>query len=396
LRYKITYAHVLEAIPYLLAILIYEKKLYCGFYDFIFSRIDFVFTHSFEGFLYVYDKNEFESLQIKYYCVIKKLSHSFIFKNDLQNFIIKKHMRSNFNPIFTNFKPKESLLFSTFFNTDWYSEIDHCTNYFSRTHFSSFLNNNFFSLKYNKSSYFEMSAKFKWLSGKIFASYLDFLNGIPINFSIRKIKFKPGYQHIWREARECFKISLNLRFRYQARLTRYINRFKKIIRNNTSSVFENQLYNIFKLSKLVPDINWATTFIQNGSVFVNGSVSLNPFQQLFKNDFVQLVVNYGYYIFYKWIIVWSTLKKFKFKAKINYKLSKKDLPDDKQKSRNSPLWVLRFRSFTDDIPKHFEVDYLTLSFFIIYDFHSLLEFDSIFSFQHRFPIINMYNWKYIN
>jgi ribosomal protein S4 len=179
-------------------------------------------------------------------------------------------------------------------------------------------------------------------------------------------------------------------------LTRFVNQFKKIIRNDTHLLFETQLQNVLKSSKLVPDVNWSRTFLQNGSIFINGQVVCNPFFQIYKNDFVQLVVTHAYYFFYKWLIVWSTLRKFRFKSKINHKLSKKDLPDDKQKSRSTPSWVLRYRCFTEDAAKNLEIDYLTLSFFVLYEFSNLAELDSTFLFQHRFPVINMHNWKYIN
>jgi len=376
-----------------------SRLLVDSFYDFLFSRIDFKFTHSFDGFLYTYTKSNFESYPVRYCYLFRKTTHSFIFKNDLQNFIIKKHLKSFFNPTNINFSLPRIPFFEPFFDYATASERLDDKNYFFKNYFATLIYNekqNVTVKSTNKTSYFEILNKVRWVDHKMFLSYISFLNDIPINFSIKKVKFKPGYQNIWREARECFKISLNIKLQYQHRLTKFINQFKKIIKKATYSFFENQLHNILKLSKIIPDMSWAFTFIQNGSIFVNNKMSLNPFMQLFKNDFIQLIINYKYYIFYKWIIIWASLHKFKFKAKINNKLSKKDLPDDKQRSFKLPLWVLRHRAFTDDVPKNIEVDYLTLSFFIIYEFHSILEFDTTPLFQQKFPIFNMYNWKYIN
>lgn len=42
---------------------------------------------------------------------------------------------------------------------------------------------------------------------------------------ISRIKFKPGYQRIWRRVRTALKDSLRLRFIYQKQLTRYLTRF---------------------------------------------------------------------------------------------------------------------------------------------------------------------------
>lgn len=44
---------------------------------------------------------------------------------------------------------------------------------------------------------------------------------------IPRVRFRPGYQRLWRQARHALKESLNLNFTYQQQLTRYLTKFFK-------------------------------------------------------------------------------------------------------------------------------------------------------------------------
>lgn len=374
---------------------IIEKYPYFNFlYDYLDSRIDFVFLHSLSGFLYVSDKAEVSLIDNDFTYQVKKLMHNFVLKNEMQNFIIKKYTKSPNSPIFSNFNNHIDDFHMTV-DTEEEKIYDESYSFFDKTLFGNYFNQESINDR-STSVLFGITSTYDWLDLRDFTSYAYSLRDPNLVFSIKKLKFKPGYQNMWREARSAFKISMRLTYRYQLRLTKFINKFKKIIKCKTYFIFEMQLYNVLKSTRLIPDINWSFNFIQNGIVFVNGAPSYNYYLQLYKNDFIQLIVDFGYYVFFRWIIVWSTLKRLKFKSKIKHKLSKKDLPDDKQRSYTLPSWVIRYRSFNEDIPKHLEVDYFTLSFFLIYDLVMFSELDSTFYTEHRFPIINMYNWKYIN
>jgi hypothetical protein len=126
------------------------------FYDFIESRINFNFTHSLAGFMYITDKIDIVPLSEEYIFHTKKLAHSFLFKNDLQNFIIKKHLKSSSNPIFSNFSfTRKSFFFILNRSIDL---LDTDERYFEKTHFNFFNGNEDFSQK-NKKSFFEFNSK---------------------------------------------------------------------------------------------------------------------------------------------------------------------------------------------------------------------------------------------
>ena len=216
------------------------------------------------------------------------------------------------------------------------------------------------------------------------------------DFSIKKIKFKPGYQNIWREARTVLKSTLNLNFRYQARLTTYLLRFNKLVSAKTYLYLETRLNNIILNSKLLTDINMINTFIENGFFFINGFLCLNPFMQVLKNDFIQLVVTMNYYVIYKWISNWLIVKKIRLKNKSKKKLKSFSLADDKQKSFDLPKWISNNKNLFEDCSKFLEIDYFTLSIFCLYEPLQWSDVNSFNFLETRFSIINLYNWKYIN
>jgi ribosomal 50S subunit-recycling heat shock protein len=214
-------------------------------------------------------------------------------------------------------------------------------------------------------------------------------------FYIKKIQFKPGYSSMWRGFRSLLKTSLNISFRYQHQLTKYLLKFNKIIRNRLYYLFEMQLDNILTLSKFFPDRSWSNFFITEGAIFINGAKTKNYLEQVFVNDFIQLAVSCKYYITYRWLMTWQITKKNKFKYRLNKKWNVRHA-DDKQKSKNLPLWLLKNKNLNEDVPLYSEVDYFTLSCFIITEPFFFNDIDAISFLSKPFSIINLFNWKYIN
>nr|APW82433.1 rps4 [Laurentiella strenua] len=373
----------------------YSRPILC-------SRVDFSFFHSFEGFLFLNDKSDLSYLKAELVYSLRKLIYSFSFKNDLQNYILKKYVKTFYASTSIKNTTPEPLRDYLLFDQDLLEFPSNISlqNLFTTTNYAT---NNYASFDFLKNM---SKHRFSALTDKIpIADWLDTLSDKPfldslfapdVTFTIKKIKFKPGYSIIWREAREVFKTSLNLKFRYQKKLTTYLLKFNKIIRNKIYFLFEMQLGNILFNSRLVPDFNWSNLFLENGLVFVNGNGCFNPYTQLYKGDFVQLVVHLKYYIFYRWLLTWMIFKKLRLKNKIAHKLNNLNLPDDKQRSSTLPLWILTNKNFNEDISKYLEIDYFTLSFFILYEPILIDEINPFNFVQLKFNVINLFNWKYIN
>jgi hypothetical protein len=215
---------------------------------------------------------------------------------------------------------------------------------------------------------------------------------------IKRIRFKPGYQRIWRRARATLKESLNLNYRYQYRLTRYLTRFSRTVNNYFMDINELSLSNTIFYSKLLPDQQSLNLFLQNKLIYTNGLLSSNPHQVVYTNDFIQLIVSKWYYTFSRWLLNLSNIRLRKFR-KLSYRkglASKYKLTNlRKQRSNYTPSWIFNVQFSMLDVKPYIEVDYFTLSLFCIYEPYLVNTQPINNFFTNRSNIYRLYNWKYI-
>jgi hypothetical protein len=216
-----------------------------------------------------------------------------------------------------------------------------------------------------------------------------------INFNIKRVKFKPGYMTTWREARSVLKTSLFLKIKYQYKLTNYLSKYKKFINFKTFLFMEMRLINILIKSRLFNNFNISNFFLKNNLIFLNGYLCNNANMQIFCGDFIQLIINLKYYILYRWFLNLSLKKKNKLKNVLKKKHTNFNQLDDKKKSYSLPKWVLHSKNIIDDVPSFLEIDYFTLSLFVLYEPFNWNDLNSYNLIEQKFSIINLYNWKYI-
>ena len=108
------------------------------------------------------------------------------------------------------------------------------------------------------------------------------------DFSIQRIRFKPGYQVIWRKARVNLQELLGLKTIYQKKLTRILSRFYRLSHFNTCSSNVIIAEKAILASRLLPDPSTISSFIKSGYVFLNGVGLKNQKSLLFYGDFLQL------------------------------------------------------------------------------------------------------------
>lgn len=120
---------------------------------------------------------------------------------------------------------------------------------------------------------------------------------------------------------------------------------------------------------------------------------------VYKNDFVQLEITTWFYIFSKWMLLWTRARNNKFKRLV-YKKSLsgkyKVMKQRKQRSRYTPKWIFLVDFDFIDVKPFLEVDYLTLSFFIVYDFRFFSFYKPERFTEEKYNLYRLYNWKYIN
>lgn len=325
-------------------------------YNTLFSYHNLSFILPIYGFLFI-TKQE---VLTNYNSILdlKKTSYSFFYYNDIKNFIISKsNLIKNYYSFFLN-----SLNF----------EENH---YIPHKGFKNNSKPSFLFLLKNESS------------SLVFDSFFD----EPDDFSISRIRFKPGYYRIWRNARNSLKSLLNLNFSYQHQLTRYLAKFYKLNRFTLFKYTELKLSNLLLFSNLVPDYSTSQLFINNKLIYVNGLLTTNSSLILVQNDLIQILVSIKYYVLFKWLTNWSLLKKLK----INQLLISNQSKATNLSKKNLPEWLLKNLTFDYDIPKYLEVDYLTLSAFILYEPYKITDYNPLFQKFSKLPIYNLYNWKYI-
>jgi hypothetical protein len=268
------------------------------------SKFNSNFVLSNNGFLHLDDSDSQISSRLHFSHDIKKKYFSFSVKNELQKFIIKRYLKISSSTTYIN-------------------EIEQMDNVliddllFNERH--SFLKN-LFVLKQTNFSLFSTDF-YSSLFTDIQSDIWDFENyeNSDYSFFIKKIKFKPGYMTFWRESRSTLKEIMNLNFRYQYRLTNYINKLNKLNRFSLFINNEMSLHNILVRSRFVFDWETALIFIKNGIIWVNGLNWYRTTTQLYVGDLIQLTINLKYYISYRWYVSWIEKKKLKLKSRTKKK-----------------------------------------------------------------------------
>lgn len=216
---------------------------------------------------------------------------------------------------------------------------------------------------------------------------------------VPRIKFKPGYQRLWRNFRLAFAESIDFKFIYQQQLTRYLLKFYRKLNHKYFSFNENSVVNITIYSRLVPDLSTFDTFFTHGFIFLNGTPLTLRGAFVYKNDFIQLEITNWYYIFSRWLLSYVMKRNLRFKSLI-YKKSLagryKIMKQVKQRSHYTPRWIFTVKYDFSDIKPFLEVDFFTLSAFIIYD-PSIIMYNTPGDIRvTRYTLLRLYNWKYIN
>ena len=316
---------------------------------------------------------------------IKKILYAFAYKSDMRKHLLKKYTKWRHSTVLSRFfKKRKTLRRKKFFNPT-YKEMRLSVKQLE-PNFNSAISN-LRSLLSRRFSSPDPLIETRFFKRKKFAKKRRKLK-------IRQIKFRPGLVRRWRRARRALLESLNLKPRYQHNLTKFIINYKKIMNTRFLPVFEMRLFNVLTRSRLVLDQITARKFIEGKVLFINGLCCSNPYLQLFANDFIQLIVTIKYYIVFRWLLNNSIKMKKRIKH-FSWKNSKKKRRVDKQWNRRLQKTVLPHKHLVLDVAKYLEVDFFTLSAFVLYSPFLWSDLDRYNVLNVRYGVLNLYNWKYI-
>ena len=216
---------------------------------------------------------------------------------------------------------------------------------------------------------------------------------------MQRVRFKPGYQRLWRNFRLALAELVNFRYIYQRQLTRYLIKFSRKLTQNYYSFNENDVMRVIIYTRLIPDEATFNLFHSNNLIFLNNKPLNDNKSFIYKNDFLQLEITNWYYIFSRWLMGATRKRNLRFKALV----FKKSLASRyntmkrvKQRSNHTPSWITTVRYDFADIKPFLEVDFFTLSAFCIYDYNVFTYYSPDDIRNVRFSIYRLYNWKYVN
>lgn len=201
---------------------------------------------------------------------------------------------------------KKKLLINKFFTKLKSYGLRRRKIFFSNRIFFSFFKNSLEQTKYkfetlrNSNSFSTIDALFK--KSNLFR--YEGTSGIVSNPLIKKkrikisrIKFKPGYQRIWRHYRLALAESIDFRYIYQKQLTHFLVKFYRKVSMNHFTFNENRIDKITIYSRLVPDHFTFNLFFNHQLIYFNTKPLTSNQLYVYKNDFIQLEITNWYYIF---------------------------------------------------------------------------------------------------
>ena len=358
----------------------------------LFSRIKKPFIFRNIGIFLWSQRNNFFQKNTKMKFFFKKKIYSFLFPNEVRKSILnrRKAFKSyRFVHKSSNLKKQKAYYSLIFFRNNY-------KNFFKL----ELANSSISSSNYNiyKKSLDQVLTRQEVIYEDEFKNRGHYENFTNRELFVKRIRFKPGYQRIWRQAREAALEHFKIKTVYQQQLTKYLSKFYRQAHFNSFMYSETTLGRIIIFSKLLPDYATINLFKDKNFIFLNGRTIPELNTQITVNDFIQLVVSNWFYIYNRWISNTTLLRAQKFKRLVyrkgmanRYKIIKLR----KQKSRYTPQWIYYSRYDNSDIKSYLEVDYFTMSMFMIYNpfiFDYTAPDDTI---DLRISIYKMYNWKYI-
>lgn len=219
------------------------------------------------------------------------------------------------------------------------------------------------------------------------------------DLAIKRVRFKPGYQTIWRSARRNLQTLLLKKFEYQKKLTKFLVRHYKLSHSNFEVQALLTLQKCLLASKLVPDTAMVIFLITKNSVYLNSLSPINEKTLVFKGDFIQLKTSNWLLVYNLYLNTRSNMNLITLRTLAKRKLASKILETNKSfrtRSNNMPNSFQKLIYYSVSIPTFLEVDLITSSFFVVDVHMDTLSLQNLNELLPRLNIFKNYNWKYIN
>lgn len=270
-----------------------------------------------------------------------------------------------------------------------------------------------YKIKYNKMSYFFYSAK-NLLLQRFFSGYMQitdltqlylkkfFKNNIySLNSGYNIKKYKRPINLVTRQITTLRRIRDSLRLFYfnKPKKSWFMTRFCKELTSRSLSgfkflyKFELYLVTLLLRARIVYTIIDAEFLINSGFIFINGIVCYDKHYKINKSDRIQVAFSKQLHLWHR-----ECLSNIREDFKLLYpfvfaRLKKRTLLYKMRKNLNG-IWPLRTIWWKYDIPRYLEVDYTTMTIFVLY---LPLSWKDMFPYNFFFYKIyshKCYNWRF--
>lgn len=174
----------------------------------------------------------------------------------------------------------------------------------------------------------------------------------------------------------------------QCRITKFLVNLIKLKVNKSFNQIDFTLAHILSLSKFGFNIKYVFEFLKKGFVYVNGQKNIKPMFVLNSGDRIQLLMSIPFYNYYFY--------QFNSYLKITLKYHNKFFKNE-ESNFNSVLGkqeaelLIIISSFKQGIPRYLEVDFLTLSIFVLYKPTDIMFINSYTHYIYNFYLSRLYN-----
>lgn len=117
------------------------------------------------------------------------------------------------------------------------------------------------------------------------------INNFSNEITVNRVRFKPGYQRLWRNYRLALSELIKYKYTYQRQLTGYLVKFYRKLNQYYFTENENLVSKVVIYSKLVPDYSTFYIFFKNNLFFINGLKLKSSKIFLYRNDFIQIEIS---------------------------------------------------------------------------------------------------------
>ena len=196
--------------------------------------------------------------------------------------------------------------------------------------------------------------------------------------------------------RKQFDVLVRKPFIYQHKYTRYVLQYYRFKVLEFLNKTEFSLLVVLIKSGFLTQYDTAKLIITKTFISVNFITIVNPKTLVQKNDLITIKPELKCIFFIKWLSVLFKLKIRRFFFYRQKWLKRRFRPFPKKSTWRLPNWIYKYIFYKQTIPRFLEVDWLSCSFFVLYDWTSELFFFQYLTLNlNIIATIRPLNWKYL-